>query len=102
MLCIVHCPIRYGTNNGGGNTGIRIDRNGTAIFTDTYINNVSVIVDISYTVDIFYMDSPSTTSPLTYTIQFALVNPSGNYASPTVCWNTSSSPINFTLIEVAL
>jgi len=102
ILCIVHCPIRYGTNNGGGDAGIRIDRSGTAIFTDTYKNNVSVIVDISYTVDLFYLDSPATTSALTYTIQFALTNASGVYANPTVCWNTSQTPITFSLIEVAL
>lgn len=103
ILVMVWCPIRYGTNNGGGNVGIRINRaSGTVLMNNNLINNVNAIVDISYPITLSYLDSPATTSSTNYTIEFALVNSSGVYANPTVNWNSGVTQTStLTLMEIA-
>jgi len=103
ILVMAHCPIRYGTNNGGGNFGMRINRaSGTILMSNNYINNVNSIVDISYPVDLSYLDSPATTSSTNYTIEFALVNSSGVYTNPTVNWNSGATQTStLILMEIA-
>lgn len=103
ILVIAHCPIRYGTNSGGGNFGMRINRSsGTILMSNNYINNVNAIIDISYPVDLSYLDSPATTSSTNYTIEFALVNSSGIYSYPTVNWNSGATQTStLTLMEIA-
>jgi hypothetical protein len=103
ILVMSWCPIRYGTNNGGGNVGIRINRaSGTIVMNNNLINNVSAIVDISYPITLSYLDSPATTSSTNYTIEFALVNSSGVYSNPTVNWNSGVTQTStLTLMEIA-
>jgi hypothetical protein len=103
ILIMAWCPIRYGTNNGGGNVGIRINRaSGTVLMSNNLINNVNAIVDISYPITLSYLDSPATTSSTNYTIEFALVNSSGVYANPTVNWNSGLTQTStLTLMEIA-
>ena len=103
ILVLAWCPIRYGTNNGGGNVGIRINRaSGTIVMNNNLINNVSAIVDISYPITLSYLDSPATTSSTNYTIEFALVNSSGIYSNPTVNWNSGVTQTStLTLMEIA-
>jgi hypothetical protein len=103
ILIMAWCPIRYGTNNGGGNVGIRINRaSGTVLMSNNLINNVSAIVDISYPITLSYLDSPATTSSTNYTIEFALVNSSGVYTYPTVNWNSGLTQTStLTLMEIA-
>lgn len=103
ILVMAWCPIRYGTNNGGGNAGMRINRaSGTILMTNNFINNVNAIIDISYPVTLSYLDSPATTSSTNYTIEFALVNSSGVYTNPTVNWNSGTTQTStLTLMEIA-
>ena len=103
ILVMAWCPIRYGTNNGGGNVGIRINRaSGTVLMTNNLINNVSAIVDISYPITLSYLDSPATTSSTNYTIEFALANSSGVYTNPTVNWNSGTTQTStLILMEIA-
>jgi hypothetical protein len=103
ILIMAWCPIRYGTNNGGGNVGIRINRaSGTVLMSNNLINNVNAIVDISYPITLSYLDSPATTSSTNYTIEFALVNSSGVYGNPTVNWNSGLTQTStLTLMEIA-
>jgi hypothetical protein len=103
ILIMAWCPIRYGTNNGGGNVGIRINRaSGTVLMSNNLINNVNAIVDISYPITLSYLDSPATTSSTNYTIEFALVNSSGVYTYPTVNWNSGLTQTStLTLMEIA-
>jgi hypothetical protein len=103
ILVLSWCPIRYGTNNGGGNAGIRINRaSGTIVMNNNLINNVNGIVDISYPVTLSFLDSPATTSSTNYTIEFALVNSSGVYANPTVNWNSGVTQTStLILMEIA-
>jgi hypothetical protein len=103
ILVLSWCPIRYGTNNGGGNAGIRINRaSGTIVMNNNLINNVNGIVDISYPVTLSFLDSPATTSSTNYTIEFALVNSSGVYTNPTVNWNSGVTQTStLILMEIA-
>jgi len=103
ILVMSWCPVRYGTNNGGGNFGMRINRaSGTILMTNNFINNVNAIVDISYPVTLSYLDSPATTSSINYTIEFALVSASGVYTNPTVNWNSGTTQTStLTLMEIA-
>jgi len=103
ILIKAWCPIRYGTNNGGGNVGIRINRaSGTVLMSNNLINNVNAIIDISYPITLSYLDSPATTSSTNYTIEFALVNSSGVYTNPTVNWNSGLTQTStLILMEIA-
>jgi hypothetical protein len=103
ILILSFCPLRYGTNNGGGNAGMRINRaSGTILIVQQVINNVNSIVDISYPITMSYLDSPATTSSTNYTIEFALVSSSGVYANPTVNWNSGATQTStLILMEIA-
>jgi len=100
IMCLVHCPIRFGSSNGM-QAGIRIKRGSTVIITDTYLNNVNAIVDISYGINLSYLDAPATTSSTTYSVEFALTGSASPYTYPTICWNTTSSPITLIVMEIA-
>lgn len=103
ILVLSFCPLRYGTNSGGGNAGMRINRaSGTILIVQQMINNVNAIIDISYPITMSYLDSPATTSSTNYTIEFALVNSSGVYTNPTVNWNSGVTQTStLTLMEIA-
>ena len=64
--------------------GLRIDRNGTTIFTSSIMNNVSAITMLGGSVPITYLESPATTSALTYTLQFNCGFANSPYQYPTI------------------
>jgi hypothetical protein len=101
ILIMTYCPIRFGSSNGL-QTGIRINKNsGTILMTDTLMNNVSAIVDISYPVSLNYLDSPATTSSTTYTIEFNTTGAASVYTYPTVNYTGVPHLCTLTLMEIA-
>ena len=83
---------------------MRINKNsGTILMTDSFIDNITAIVDITYPITMIYLDSPATTSSTTYTIEFNQASVSGGFRSPTV--NYASATVahlsTLTLMEIA-
>jgi len=91
-------------SSNGGNIGqsYKIDRNGTSVCVISNKMNVNAIVDQALQSPISFIDSPASTSALTYTIYFAQVNSTGPYGgttvNPTITGTTTSSLI---LMEIA-
>ena len=101
ILVIAYCPLRFGSSNAQ-TAGLRINRGGTVVMTDKYVNNVSSVVDISYPITMTYLDSPSATSSTTYTIEFASLSSASPYGYPAVNWSNNGSTLaTLTLMEVA-
>ena len=76
-------PWLLGTNNGSAQMQFRITRDGTALTSNLVYNNVSSIVQLGGTQMISWVDSPATTSAVTYKVQFrelAIGNRYGNTA----------------------
>ena len=78
--------IYFGSANSIG-AGLRIDRSGTVIYTTGLINNVSAIVMLANNNCIEYLDSPATTSSVTYTLQFNCPFANTPYVYPMISTN---------------
>jgi hypothetical protein len=101
ILIMTYCPIRFGSSNSM-QAGIRINKNsGTILMTDTLMNNVSAIVDISYPVSLNYLDSPATTSSTTYTIEFNTTGAASPFTYPVVNYTGQPHLSTLTLMEIA-
>jgi len=77
-------PWLLGTNGGSGQMQFRITRDGTALTSNLVFNNVSAIVQLGGTQMISWVDSPATTSAVTYKVQFRELSMSGRYGNTTV------------------
>ena len=77
-------PWILGTNGGGAQMQFRITRDGTALTSNIVFNNVSAIVQLGGTQMISWVDSPATTSAVTYKVQFRELSMSGRYGNTTV------------------
>ena len=75
--------IYFGSANSIG-CGLRIDRSGTTLYTTGLANNVSAIVMLSGNYCVEYLDSPATTSSITYTLQFNCPFANSPYKYPTI------------------
>jgi len=85
--------------------GLQIVRNSTAIFTPAtkehfyaYIPNGPTRVDLATLLPLQYLDSPATTSAVTYKTQGAIFENTGNQ---TVLYQGSSISSTITLMEIA-
>jgi hypothetical protein len=93
ILVSLSLPSNVTTNNGG--MGYQLVRNGSAIITfapSANLISLAAGVGANYSTASFdYLDSPASTSALTYTVYFAVTSggtasmcPSSNYASITL------------------
>lgn len=101
ILVSVSPNIYFGSSNSIG-CGLRIDRSGTAVYTTGLINNVNAITILSGSYSIDYLDSPSTTSSITYTLQFNCPFANSPYAYPTINGNDFNGPGLYTASTITL
>tara|TARA_R110000796_G_scaffold250673_1_gene380167 strand:- start:558 stop:1085 length:528 start_codon:yes stop_codon:yes gene_type:complete len=83
-----------GLSNGWG---CKLMRNTTAVYTDSVSHRTygaSTTGDIRLTTPVSYLDSPSTTSPITYKIQVS------TYSGASMNFNDSGSETQITLMEI--
>jgi hypothetical protein len=101
ILAIACIPVTFGDNAGNAYIGLRITRAGTQI-TETVIgNNVSAIVQEFKTVAMSYLDSPSTTSAITYQVDFKEYQIASRYGNTLVCNNSYGAPMaTLQLLEI--
>jgi hypothetical protein len=105
ILCRFSPNLYFGSSNSIG-AGFRIDRNGTNVYQTGSINNVGTIVILGGNLIIEYLDSPATTSAVTYTLQFncPFANSPNVYPTintGTVIGNGLSTQSTTILLEVA-
>ena len=102
IYVVANLNVRLSSNGGNIQHQYRIDRNGTTVFSNGNMMNVNAIVDEVLIQPLVYIDSPSSTSALTYTIYFATVATAGPYGgsviNPAVTATTASS---IQLLEIA-
>jgi hypothetical protein len=102
VLVFVNQQRRFSKNGNDQGIGIRIMRNGTSVFsaasTDFNYTGTSgtSIFDHSVTA-LTYLDSPATTSAITYKTQGAINDTSSSGSS---IWQQGSNPSTITLIEI--
>jgi hypothetical protein len=70
ILVMVTLPIAYGSQNYIV-PAVRVTRGGTTVYTQNFGNSVAAIVLQFEIKNLAYLDSPATTSPTTYTVEFA-------------------------------
>ena len=96
----------YDISSGiGVSVGFQIVRNSTNIFTSTskeqfylYVPNGPTRIDIATNVPLQYLDSPATTSAVTYKTQGALFDSAGNQS---VLYQGGNNYSTITLMEIA-
>jgi hypothetical protein len=98
VLVVAQVPIVMGSTNSMY-AEIRIKRDGTVVQTNKLYNNVSAYCSITYPSTLEFLDSPSTTSSTTYSVEFRLVSAASPHVYPTVC--NESTPATLTLMEIA-
>lgn len=84
------------------NLGIKLQRNGGDLYTTQYgyVNSVNAAINMSTYIGFNYLDSPASTSSLTYSILFngyIVSGPNGNYT----VFNYGNSTSFLTLLEVS-
>ena len=79
-------PWMLGTNAGGAQMQFRITRDGTELTSNLVYNNVNAIVQLGGTQMISWVDSPATTSAVTYKVQFRELAINARYGSTAVIW----------------
>lgn len=77
-------PWLLGTNGGGGQMQFRLLRDATELTSNLVFNNVGAIVQLGGTQGVSWVDSPSTTSAVTYKIQFRELSMAFRYGSTAV------------------
>lgn len=98
VLVVAQVPIVMGSTNNM-NAEVRIKRDGTVIQTNKLYNNVSAYCSITYPNTLEFLDSPATTSSVTYSVEFRTVSTASPHVYPTVC--NDSTPATLTLMEIA-
>jgi hypothetical protein len=100
-ILIIHNAAVNQQTSGGGQGALTVARNGTALgsaggLAQVYCSSTNVISSIGFT----YLDSPSTTSSITYAIYFASAN-----TAATITHNSGTgigvSTTSITLMEIA-
>ncbi len=93
ILILAECQAQFGSDTGFGNA---IVRDSTVIFqTNNYSNYDSSSTQTNTRASYVKLDSPSTTSAITYKLQVYCYNPG------TVIVNETSNPTTLTLMEIA-
>lgn len=102
VLVIASVPFSYGTNAGSIEVNFQVVRNSTGVFETIAVDNVSAIVQLMCIAGISYVDSPNTTSSVTYKIQFKEKSSSGRYGSTAVMpANNTQSTGSIIILEIA-
>jgi len=83
----------YAAATGGG-VPLQVVRNGTGIYTATNFNMYSSSGSLVTTIPLILVDSPATTSAVTYTLNFAS-------SSGSVSVQYANNPSTITLMEIA-
>jgi hypothetical protein len=92
VLVQASVPWVFGTNAGGGQMQFRILRDATELTSNIVFNNVSVaIIQLGGTQVISWLDSPSSTSSITYKVQFRELAISNRYGNTTVMATLNAS-----------
>jgi hypothetical protein len=107
ILVTVSQPCRVARNSTYLNLlSLRLMRDTTGVFTISPGYDLGLVVptaasvnEASFVVPLTYLDSPSTTSQITYKTQFALRNNTGSASANTIFDQASTSTI--TLMEIA-
>lgn len=84
--------------------GLKLQRNGTDIYTNNraWGDNTNAANDLHGTASIMFLDSPASTSALTYKTQFcAANNASGPYGNYVAVQSASGNSSTITLLEIA-
>tara|TARA_B100001287_G_scaffold274333_1_gene279435 strand:+ start:680 stop:1198 length:519 start_codon:yes stop_codon:yes gene_type:complete len=104
ILIIASQQARIFNNTSDNGYGIRFKRDSTVIYTPsatnyhvyTYINNV--YFDMRGNNSFYYLDSPASTSALTYSLEARMYQGSG---APSVRYQDNSNQSNIILMEIA-
>jgi len=100
VLVIAEFPYTSGTNGGNAQLEFLLARNGATISSAWTVNNVQYIVQMGGLKEtMVFLDSPSSTSALTYNIDFREYSMSNRYGNSEVMSGTRRGTI--TLLEVA-
>jgi len=98
ILAIASLPFQYGSNNYVYDN-LRLMRGATQVSIVTIGNSVSAYVVVFNVHNITYLDSPATTSSVTYKIQHRLSSSAGEYGGEIFCPATNTATL--TLMEIA-
>jgi hypothetical protein len=102
ILALVTVPVTFGDNGGNIWVGVRLTRAGTQVAQTVVGNNIQYIVQQFDVAAFNYVDSPSTTSAITYQVDFTELFVAGRYGNTAVCNNTYGAPMaTLQLLEVA-
>jgi hypothetical protein len=101
ILIVASISLSTSTNNAI-TAGIRIDRSGTAVFTNGGCAYIGIGTPLFYTeqASFSYLDSPATTSSITYKIQFARLSYAGSYGGTCAVNNLGAETSTITVFEV--
>jgi hypothetical protein len=104
---LVTCSGTLGNSAAGNNTSLKLFRDSTEIGTgtggDTYNAFVTIFATQTYDMKGFsqnFLDSPNTTSQITYTIKIAAFNATGSFGSRGDSTSVQN-PTTLTLMEIA-
>jgi len=102
ILVLANVNVYYGSQNNII-FGMRINRAGSYPWTNYYFNNVGSVVNLMNPYGINYLDSPSTTSSTTYTIEFNTTSGASIYSYPNAQYapGGNQSQSTMTLMEIA-
>ncbi len=102
ILVIASVPFAWGSNAGSNEVNFQIVRGSTSVFETIAYNNVSAIVQLFDIAGISYLDSPNTTSSVTYKVQFKERSVGNRYGNTAVIpVNNTQSTGSIIILEIA-
>jgi len=102
ILVISSLPYAFGADNGSVEPNFQIIRNSTSVFVTSAVVNVSGIVQLFAVAGISYLDSPNTTSAVTYKIQFKERSAASRYGGTAVmAVNNTQTTGSIIILEIA-
>jgi hypothetical protein len=90
-------PFTYGANIGNIYVGVRLMRGGTPIYNSTIGLSIGIDTQVTTSNNICYIDSPNSTSPVTYTIEFNEISSINRNGNTTFCAGVNTGTM--TLLE---